>query len=56
MLDKIDFNKFKGKVIDHVEVSTNWIETQYISLTIYFTNGESIDIGADGEEGYLSIT
>ena len=55
MIDEIDFNKFKGKIVAEMKVSKNWRETEYDSITVYFTDGTSLDISATGENEYLSI-
>jgi hypothetical protein len=55
MINEIDFEQFKGKTIDRIEPSTNWRETEYESITIYFTDGTSLDINATGENDYLTI-
>jgi len=54
MMD-INFEKFKGKIVDCITPSTNWRESEYVSVTIYFTDGTNLDINAVGEDDSLSI-
>lgn len=51
----IDFNKFKEKVIDRIEENTNEKGTEYVDITIYFTDGTNLNIGSSWEEGCIDI-
>lgn len=55
MIDEINFDKFKGKIIDRIKTISNWRETEYESITIYFTDGTDLKICGSGEDGYLDI-
>ena len=55
MIDEINFDKFKGKIIDRIKTISNWRETEYESITIYFTDGKDLRICGRGEDCYLDI-
>lgn len=55
MIDEIDFEKYKNKIVDHIDIFKNWRETDYDSITIHFTDGSRLDINASGEDDHLTI-